>query len=46
MRFKTTALALLLIGQTALAQTNELRAAVDAAVQPAIEQYRILVLDV
>jgi beta-lactamase class C len=41
MRFKTTALALLLIGQTALAQTNELRAAVDAAVQPAIEQYRI-----
>ena len=41
MRFKTTALALLLIGQTALAQPNELRAVVDAAVQPAIEQYRI-----
>jgi beta-lactamase class C len=41
MRFKTTALALLLIGHTALAQPNELRAAVDAAVQPAIEQYRI-----
>ncbi|MDD0844052.1 class C beta-lactamase [Pseudomonas sp. Gutcm_11s] len=41
MRFRTTALALLLIGQTALAQPNELRAVVDAAVQPAIEQYRI-----
>ncbi|MBD9428101.1 beta-lactamase [Pseudomonas sp. PDM15] len=41
MRFKTTALALLLIGHTALAQPNELRATVDAAVQPAIEQYRI-----
>jgi beta-lactamase class C len=41
MRFITAALALLLIGQAALAQPNELRAAVDAAVQPAIEQYRI-----
>lgn len=41
MRFKTTALALLLIGQTALAQPNKLRAAVDAAVQPAIAQYQI-----
>ena len=41
MRFKTTTLALLLIGQTALVQANELRAVVDAAVQPAIEQYRI-----
>ncbi|WJN57832.1 class C beta-lactamase [Pseudomonas sp. SO81] len=41
MRFRTTALALLLIGQTALAQPNELRATVDAAVQPAIEQHRI-----
>jgi beta-lactamase class C len=45
MRF-ITALALLLAGQTAMAaQTGEarleLRAAVDAAVQPAIEQYRI-----
>ena len=41
MRLTLTALALLLIGQTALAQPNKLRAAVDAAVQPAIEQYRI-----
>ncbi|MBD9415168.1 beta-lactamase [Pseudomonas sp. PDM16] len=41
MRFKTSALALLLIGQAALAQPNELRATVDAAVQPAIAQYRI-----
>lgn len=41
MRLKTTTLALLLIGQAALAQPNELRATVDAAVQPAIEQYRI-----
>lgn len=41
MRFKTTALALLLVGQSALAQPDELRAAVDAAVQPAIEQYQI-----
>lgn len=45
MRLKTTALALLLIGQTAMAQNSvtqsELRTAVDAAVQPAIEQYRI-----
>ena len=41
MRLTITALALLLIGQTALAQPNKLRAAVDAAVQPAIEQYRI-----
>ena len=41
MRLTITALALLLIGQTALAQPNELRAVVDAAVQPAIEQYRI-----
>ncbi|WP_394558856.1 class C beta-lactamase [Aquipseudomonas alcaligenes] len=41
MRFKTTALALLLVGQTAMAAQNELRTAVDAAVQPAIEQYRI-----
>jgi len=41
MRFRTTVLALLLIGQAALAQPNELRATVDAAVQPAIEQYRI-----
>lgn len=46
MRFKTTALALLLVGQTAMAaQTTmvhtELHAAVDAAVRPAIEQYRI-----
>ena len=41
MRFRTSALALLLIGQAALAQPNELRATVDAAVQPAIEQYRI-----
>ena len=40
MRFKTTALALLLAGQSALAQSN-LRTVVDAAVQPAIEQYRI-----
>lgn len=40
MRFKTTALALLLVGQTAIAQ-SELRATVDAAVQPAIAQYRI-----
>lgn len=46
MRLRITALALLLVGQTAMAaQTvmpqTELRAAVDAAVQPAIEQYRI-----
>ena len=46
MRLRITALALLLVGQTAIAaQTvmtqTELRAAVDAAVQPAIEQYRI-----
>ncbi|MEE1951498.1 class C beta-lactamase [Pseudomonas alcaligenes] len=41
MRLTLTALALLLIGQTALAQPNKLRATVDAAVQPAIEQYRI-----
>lgn len=41
MRLTITALALLLIGQTALAQPNKLRATVDAAVQPAIEQYRI-----
>lgn len=41
MRLIITALALLLIGQTALAQPNKLRATVDAAVQPAIEQYRI-----
>ena len=41
MRLTITALALLLIGQTALAQPNKLHATVDAAVQPAIEQYRI-----
>lgn len=41
MRLTLTALALLLIGQTALAQPNKLRTTVDAAVQPAIEQYRI-----
>ena len=41
MRLTTTALALLLAGQTAMAAQTELRAAVDAAVQPAIEQYRI-----
>lgn len=46
MRLSITALALLLVGQTAMAaQTmmpqTELRAAVDAAVQPTIEQYRI-----
>ena len=41
MRLTITALALLLIGQTAMAQPNKLRATVDAAVQPAIEQYRI-----
>ncbi|MDC7825325.1 beta-lactamase [Pseudomonas sp. BLCC-B13] len=41
MRLTITALALLLIGQTALAQPNKLRTVVDAAVQPAIEQYRI-----
>lgn len=41
MRLTITALALLLIGQTALAQTNKLRTVVDTAVQPAIAQYRI-----
>lgn len=41
MRLTITALVLLLIGQTAMAQPNKLRATVDAAVQPAIEQYRI-----
>ncbi len=45
MRLTITALALLLIGQAAMAQNSvtqiELRTAVDAAVQPAIEQYRI-----
>ncbi len=40
MRLTTTALALLLVNQVATAQTN-LRAIVDAAVQPAIEQYQI-----
>ncbi len=41
MRLRITALALLLVGQTAMADQTELRAAVDAAVQPAIEQYQI-----
>ena len=41
MRLKTTALALLLIGQTAMAAQTELRTVVDAAVQPAIEQYQL-----
>lgn len=45
MRLPLTALALLLIGQAAMAQNSvtqsELRTSVDAAVQPAIEQYRI-----
>jgi beta-lactamase class C len=41
MRLETTALALLLIGQTAMAAQTELRTVVDAAVQPAIEQYQL-----
>lgn len=45
MRFATTALALLLVGQAAMVQTTSpqatLRAVVDAAVQPAIAQYQI-----
>ncbi|VXC03581.1 Beta-lactamase [Pseudomonas sp. 8AS] len=45
MRLTITALALLLVGQAAMAQTSvaqsELRTAVDAAVQPAIDQYQI-----
>lgn len=41
MRLKTTALALLLVGQTAMAAETEIHTVVDAAVQPAIEQYRI-----
>jgi beta-lactamase class C len=45
MRLTLIALTLLLVGQAAMAQTtlpqSELRAAVDAAVRPAIEQYQI-----
>lgn len=45
MRFTSTALALLLIGQAAMAQNSltqsELRTAVDAAVRPAIAEYEI-----
>lgn len=41
MRLKTTVLALLLVGQIAMAAQPELRAVVDAAVQPALEQYQI-----
>ncbi len=41
MRLTITALALLLVGQEATAAQTELRATVDTAVQPAIEQYRI-----
>lgn len=41
MRFTITALALLLVGQTAMAAQADLRVAINATVQPTIEQYRI-----